>query len=264
MDELICLSGFGLVIIGVPIAIIILILKILNKNVTKKDKFRPFILLLAGIVLFFVGIAISPDSIVIKEDNESGIEIEYTTEYNVEKDIEQNTETTEDASTGNVDDWENVEEEEDVQIDIFKDKNYIVNNLLIKYNTMAKTPIAQEDIEKIQRVGRPLWRMNITLSTGVFVMITYNDYSETLFIDYQEETKNNNDLYYAVRDFTMAVDDDITEKMVKSMWAEFEDGKYSNYYGEKGVLGGFYFTCQSNVINNGDTRYIIKSEYKIN
>lgn len=69
MDALIGLSGFGLVIIGVPIAIIILILKILNKNVTKKDKFRPFILLVAGIVLFFVGLLLSSnDSIIITEN----------------------------------------------------------------------------------------------------------------------------------------------------------------------------------------------------
>lgn len=280
MDAIIGITGIGLIVIGVPICILILIVKLLKKTSTKKDIFRAVILFIAGIVLFFIGLLLPSDTSdnAISNSGTAELTLEDAKEESItiEKEEEGTTQTTINEATTEYDTAENAILENEVdkteqtkaddntgEIDIFKDKEYIINNLMIKYNTFAKSPIDEETMDRIERVGRPLNRMTITLDTGIFVMITYNDINETLFIDYQEETKDDTDLYNAVCDFTMAVDDNVNKKMMKSIWKEFKEGKYSNHYGEKGSVGEFEFICQTNVINNGDTRYNIKSEYKI-
>lgn len=83
MDALIGMTGLGLVFIGTPLSVIILISKLIKKNVTRKDKKRPVVFLLVGIAMFLIGILMSPDSIEITGEDNTATEItdnEVTTE----------------------------------------------------------------------------------------------------------------------------------------------------------------------------------------
>lgn len=140
-------------------------------------------------------------------------------------------------------------------------EEYIVNNTLLRYNEIAEFPIDDEFIDDMKEVERPLGKANITISNGVYFIIRYNDYNRTLFIDYQEETTDDSGLYAVMRDMIKAVNPNIKDEDIEIMWRELETGKYSNYYGDKYEIAGFDINFSSNKLNNGQTRYSIKTEY---
>lgn len=144
------------------------------------------------------------------------------------------------------------------------EEKYIINNTLFRYNKIAEYPIGDEFIEDLKDVGRPLGKINLTISNGVYFIIRYNDFNESLFIDYQEETSDDSGLFSVIRDMTKAANQDIKDKDFKNMWEMFKNGKYTNHYDNLFELQDFEFSFATRVINNGKTEYSVKSRYYIN
>ncbi len=141
-------------------------------------------------------------------------------------------------------------------------EKYTVNNVLLNYDKIAEYPIGEEFIRELKEIGRPLGRTCITVSNGVYFIIRYNDYNKTLFIDYQEETNDDSGILSVMRDLIKATNPEINDEEIYEMWKELKTGNYSSYYGEKYNLKGFEVTFTTAKINNGQTRYDIKTSYK--
>lgn len=142
-------------------------------------------------------------------------------------------------------------------------EKYTVNNMLIKYNSIAKYPVNKKYIKGMKRVGRPLGRACITLSNGVYFIMTYNDYSHMLFIDYQEEAINDLMLVPVVEDMIKTVRPKIKKKKLKKMWKKLRTGDYANVYGKQYKIGGFKINYSSIKLNNNQLRYSMKTEYQL-
>jgi hypothetical protein len=94
MDAFIGLTGIGLVILGVPISLFILIFKKVKKTDTKKDKTRPLLFLAVGFVLFCIALLITPES---NEENSDISNENITTEQQTETTSEEEKVTTEET-----------------------------------------------------------------------------------------------------------------------------------------------------------------------
>ena len=145
-----------------------------------------------------------------------------------------------------------------------KEENYIVNNTLFRYNEIARYPLGDKFIEDLEDVGRPLGKINLTVSNGVYFIIRYNDFNESLFIDYQEESSDDSELFVVVRDMTKAANPEVTDEDFKAMWESFQSGKYFNHYDNSFNLKDFDFIFATRVVNKGKTEYSVKSRFYIN
>lgn len=146
--------------------------------------------------------------------------------------------------------------------DIFADEKWIINSLLIKYNSIAEHPVDDETIDHIEKVGRPLGRFTITYRNGVYMILQYNDFNKTLFMDFQDESYNNLNLYPVIRDWIKAVDGSIPDDNFERAWTELNAGGYGNYYGERYELNKFKITFATRVLNDNRIRYDVKCEYQ--
>ncbi len=141
---------------------------------------------------------------------------------------------------------------------------YIVNNSLIRYNEFAKYPIDKDFISDLKEISRPLGRACVTASNGVYFIISYNDFNESVFVDYQEETSDDSGLFFVVRDMTKAVNPDIKDGDFEKIWEGFKSGTYFNHYDNSFLVKDFEFSFATRVVNAGKTEYSIKSRYYIN
>lgn len=137
---------------------------------------------------------------------------------------------------------------------------YAVNNLIYKYNQLAEYPIDSKTILNINEVDRPIGRLTYTFENGVYVIAQYNDYNETLFIDYQEEAIDDSSIYPIFRDFIKTVNNDISKETIENAWAELQTGNYKNY--TEYDLNGIKCTYSTQNLVNGEVRYYIKTSYQ--
>lgn len=259
------ICGFlvGIILIfWLPISIIWLIVF----TIIKKEIYAPLLSIFTCIVLIILFTAIGTISWIktgeYSQYSSDDSSEQKQSEYEIKEEL-QETEATEECSEQMIEN-----DEQNIDLDTYKESNpfpnteeYIVNNILISYNEISEYPIDSKFIDDIKSVGRPLGKANITVSNGVYFIISYNDYNKTLFIDYQEETDDDSGLFSVVRDLTKAANPEITDGDMETAWEEFKTGKYWNHYDELYEVKGFEFSFSTRVVNVGETQYMIKSQY---
>ena len=140
---------------------------------------------------------------------------------------------------------------------------YALNNLILNYNNIAEFPLSDKKISDIKEIGRPISKITLTLDNGAYVIITYNDYSKTIFLDYQDESYDNEAIFCAFRDFSKALNRFITDEDIEKAIEELCTGAYSDYYVGQYDLCGIKINYSENVIRDGLTRFLIKCSYKL-
>lgn len=154
---------------------------------------------------------------------------------------------------------ESNDEEVEISTPVYGD--YSINILIKNYNEIAEYLIDEQLISDIEELGRPLSKLSITLENGVYVLMRYNDYSQTLYLQYQQEGSDDSEIYPVFRDFIRAKDDSISNDEIEEVWSELQTGNYSYY-------NSFSFNkieCSylKQTLIDGRKRYYIKTSYKV-
>ena len=146
------------------------------------------------------------------------------------------------------------------QKDLKNKKKYIINELLEKYNTIAEYPVDNQTMFGIIDIDRPVSRFTYTFTNGVYIIITYSESSNRLFIDYYDDASSDDSLYVIFRDFIKTIDSTITNEDVKIAWEDLKTGNYQGYteYDLQGVKCNY----SANAIIEGSKRYIIKTSFQ--
>ncbi len=142
-------------------------------------------------------------------------------------------------------------------------EDYTVNNILIEYNKIAEYPIDEIIMNGMKNNTRPLGRVTITISNGVYFILLYNDYNKTIFVEYQEETDDNSGLYAVVRDMSKAIKPEMSNEEVETMIEEVKNGDKSGYFDNSLGVREFGFAVITREINKEKTQYLIRCKYTL-
>lgn len=148
-------------------------------------------------------------------------------------------------------DTEEESEEQKEEVKYHTDEG--VNQLFVTYNEIAETPISPDMIND----GAYSDCAN-TIINGIWIQVTDND--RALFVDYSEESASAEHIYPVFRDFTKAMNSALTDDEIKNAWEELKTGEYDNYYSNRYDLGGIKIMYSIQELNNGEFRFIIKTQ----
>ena len=132
--------------------------------------------------------------------------------------------------------------------------NEYINKLLTDYNAIAEYPITPEMVQK----GAYNSTANVSCN-GVWIRISATS-NNGIFVDYDDEAANDETIQPIFRDFCKALNSEITDDDVDSVWEILQTEKYQNYnaYNFEGVE----CTYAESLLVNGEHRYILKTNYK--
>ncbi len=209
-----------------------------------------------------------------ESENDSDINI-YNTEDSEDSNylISENEESTEtheisselQESCSDIEEYTNIHDEigGSVENPFPHTEDYTVNNILIEYNKIAEYPIDEIIMNGMKNNTRPLGRVTITISNGVYFILLYNDYNKTIFVEYQEETEDNSGLYAVVRDMSKAIKPEMSDEEVETMMEDVKNGDKSGYYDNSLGVREFGFAVITREISKGKTQYLIKCKYTL-
>ena len=147
-----------------------------------------------------------------------------------------------------------VQDEDTVQSIKYHDDERI-NRLLIAYNEISDYPITPE---MVQEGAYDDWAY--VSYNGVWVTITASDING-MFVDYEDEASNDEAIKLLFNDFSMAMNPELTSDEIGEAWTALQSGKYHGY-SDTYDMSGIVCTYFTQSLNNGETRYIVKTNCK--
>lgn len=130
-------------------------------------------------------------------------------------------------------------------------ENDEINNLIIKYNEISETPIAENEVSTDFKDQTFINTQDVTVRISINSLGT--------FIDYDTESTSNEVLYEIFNTFTKCVISDISDGEIKNIFDELLTGQYSAY--TKYTYKNMSSTYSESNLSNGDTRYTLKTEF---
>lgn len=131
-----------------------------------------------------------------------------------------------------------------------------INRLLTAYNELAEYPITPEMVED----GAYDYQAHASCN-GVWVTI-YATSNNGLFVDYDDEATNDEAIKVLFRDFNKAINPELTDDDIEVAWAELQTEEYDNPTLNFLDVQGIECTYVTSALNNGETRYIVKTNCK--
>ncbi len=132
--------------------------------------------------------------------------------------------------------------------------NKHINKLLTDYNTIAEYPITPEMVQN----GAYNFTANISCN-GVWIRISATS-NNGIFVDYNDEAANDTTIQPIFRDFCKALNSEIKDDDVDSVWKILQTEKYQNY--NPYIFEGIECTYGESPLVNGEHRYIVKTNCK--
>ena len=130
-------------------------------------------------------------------------------------------------------------------------ENNEINNLIIKYNEISETPIAENEVSTDFKDQTFINTQDVTVRISINSLGT--------FINYDTESTSNEVLYEIFNTFTKCVVSDISDREIKNIFDELLTGQYSAY--TKYTYKNMSSTYSESNLSNGDTRYTLKTEF---
>jgi len=121
-------------------------------------------------------------------------------------------------------------------------KNSHLNNIVLKYNSVAPVKIKQEDIPL-----HDLEPLALKLN-GVSIKIFYNDYLKKNYFDFSQKSATPDEIKYVSGQFLKSIDNSITDSDLKRIFSMLSTYRfvYYNYYKYK----NFEFTLRRGELEN--------------
>lgn len=255
MVDFIIVFGTVLFTIFSPVLFFMVIICFIKKKPMKKFLIGLFVcIIFSFFLLFLAAYLIRSDFIEQNNIEEVEKEIETVDENKetkllIENDIENKTSEKEVES-------EPVEKQET----LYENEDYIVNDLILKYNESAIFPYGNNFIEGMEKVGRPIETVSYTFENGVYSILRYNDYNKIVFLELQVEDVDSEKIKQIFKDFSIAENKNFDTNKLDEDWEDFVLGNV--VFDEYGYdFNGIKTTLTSQKRSGGSIFYRLRSRY---